>query len=89
MTERDLLPIPARAIEAAAKVLWGDRWQSPMHRALGLDLRRVQRIAAAAREDQTYTLPRGLLADLLAQLERHTRPARSAYEALKQLYDQA
>lgn len=87
MSDEDLIPVPARAIEAAARVLWGDRWQLPMSRALSLNSRRVQRIAQAAREDEAYRLPRGLLAELLGALERHTRPQRRAYEDLKLIYD--
>lgn len=87
MTEA--VDVPARAVEAAARALWGDLWQSAMARTLGLDLRRVQRIAAAARDDDTYRLPRGLLADLLGQLERKHRPLQRAYEDLKLIYDGA
>jgi len=90
MTEHtDSIDVPARAVTNAAVVLWGNRWQSDMARELGLTLRRVQRIAAAARDDETYQLPRGLLADLLARLERVHRPMQRAYEDLKTLYDGA
>lgn len=85
----DLVDIPARPLTAAAEALWGAQWQSAMARAMRLDLRRVQRIAAAARDDKTYRLPRGILAELLAQLERKQRPLQRAYEDLKLIYDQA
>lgn len=85
----DLITIPARAIAAAAEALWGKQWQTPMARELRLDLRRVQRIAAAARDDQPYPVPRGLVGDLLGALERKFRPIEGAFEQLKLLYDAA
>lgn len=89
MTERDLIDVPARAISRAAEALWGERWQSSMSRALALDLRRVQRIAAAARDDDTYRLPRGIVAQLLRELEKKFRPIERAYDDLKLIYDSA
>lgn len=87
MIEPNSLHVPARAVQAAAKALWGDQWQTPMSRVLKINVRRVQRIAAAAAEDDTYLLPRGLLEDLLRELERKHFPLQRAYEDLKLIYD--
>lgn len=85
----DTIHVPARAVAAAAQALWGASWQSAMAKALKLDLRRVQRMAAAARDDLAYPIPRALLEDLLRKIEKQHFPLQQAYEDLKLIYDRA
>lgn len=85
----DLVNVPARAIADACEALWGERWQSTMARELGMNLRGVQRLAAAARDDRAYPVSRERLGHLLGELERRHRPLQRAWEGLKLIYDGA
>lgn len=83
----DALTVPAEAVCAAAAVLWGDRWQSTMAKELGMNLRTVQRIAAASRDHQAYAVPRPIIEALLRAVERRHFPLQRVYEDLKLIYD--
>lgn len=87
MSEPDLIRVPAKLLQAAGEVICGERWQAPLARKLNIQLRTVQRWAEAARRDEPYPVASSLLEEVLGLLERHTRPARSAYEGLKSFYD--
>lgn len=83
----DHLQVPAKPIANAAEALWGPLWQSEMARAMPMNLRTVQRIAAAARDDQRYTMREADVAKLLGLLERKHRSTERAYEDLKLMHD--
>ncbi len=67
MTARQ--PYASELFARAGEALYGDDWQSPMARALGLNLRTVQRLAAAARDAQPYRIAPALM-DEVAKLVR-------------------
>ena len=48
----------------AGAAMFGQDWQSPMGRALGIALRRIQRIAKAAREGVEYPIAPGVMAEI-------------------------
>lgn len=50
----------------AGRALFGERWQAPLARALGIDLRRMQRYAAGK-----FSINPGVAADIERLLARH------------------
>ncbi len=57
-------PTAAELAAMVGRALYGADWQSPMARALGVQLRTVQRVAAAAADGRDYPAARAWLADL-------------------------
>ena len=88
MEEIRTKPIPARLLAAIGKALYGERWQVPLARLLGEPSpRRMQRWAAAAKDDRPYLVSEDNMAKLLAQLERRNNEVQRTFEAMKALYD--
>ena len=61
-------PSGPRAVARAGQLLYGDEWQSPLQRELGMNLRTLQRSAKAAAEGADYPVAPGVLKDLAAIL---------------------
>lgn len=62
----------AQLVARAGRALYGADWQSPLARALELQLRTVQRIAAAAEAGQPYPVAPGVLTELSDKLRDHS-----------------
>lgn len=60
--------LPSAVVAEAGRLLYGDDWQSPLARDLRLNLRTVQRIAAAAGRNEPYRIADGVLVELAALL---------------------
>jgi len=65
----DAPPNAAELAAMAGRALFGADWQSPMARALGVQLRTVQRVAAAATEGRDYPAARAWVADLAGMID--------------------
>lgn len=74
-------PTAAEVVALAGRALYGESWQTDMARALGVQLRTVQRVAAAAAAGQDYAAARAWLDDL-AVIVKERAVALSAVGAL-------
>ncbi len=81
----DAAPCPAELVAMAGRALYGADWQAPLSRFLNVQLRTVQRVAAAAADGRDYPAALAWLPDLAAELETH----RGRLAALKALIDRA
>jgi len=59
----------AQLFAAAGRALYGENWQSPMARKLGINLRSVQYIAAAAEAGNSYRIAPGIMSELVDLLK--------------------
>lgn len=83
-----MIPVPAAFLREAGRALYGDRWQMPLAKTLREPSpRRLQRWAAAAKQDKPYHVTEAQLAQLLALLEPKVFQVQRAYETLKAFYD--
>lgn len=58
-------PTNAELFADAGRALFGDMWQSPMSRRMGINLRTVQYIAAAAEKGESYRIAPGVMTELV------------------------
>lgn len=65
MTDAAATPTPAQLVVNVGQALYGAEWQSPFARDLGVNLRTMQRVAAAARDGDDYSSAKAWIADLL------------------------
>lgn len=62
-------PTNAELVAMAGKALYGVDWQAPLSRRLDVQLRTVQRVAAAAGEGRDYPAARAWLPDMARLIE--------------------
>ncbi len=60
------LPDGAALLASVGASLYGREWPAPLARALGVNVRTLQRLAAAVREGRGYPVSPGVLLDLAA-----------------------
>jgi hypothetical protein len=77
-------PSDAQLIARAGVSMFGDEWPAPLARALGVNPRTMQRLAAAVREGRGYPLNPSLIEDLAALLRLEAREHLAQAEALEQ-----
>lgn len=63
----------AQLFAEAGRTLYGDHWQSPMARLLGINLRSVQYIAAAAEAGESYRIAPGVMTEIVDHLKERGR----------------
>jgi len=77
----------------AGAALYGQDWQSPLARHLGVSDRTIRRMVQAAREGRDYTIPPGWWPEVTAELKKavreHQLRAREAAEVGQLLEDAA
>lgn len=59
----------AQKVEHAGRALYGDNWQTPLALDLGVNLRTVQRVSAAAAAGEDYAAARAWKDDLLRTID--------------------
>jgi hypothetical protein len=64
-------PHASALLAEAGRALYGADWQSPLARRLGLNLRTVQRISAAAASGEPYPIAPGVLSEVEKHLAEH------------------
>lgn len=64
-------PTDAELVVECGAALYGERWQSPLARALGLDLRTMQRLARAVRDGGDYPVGPAVMLNLRSLLRSH------------------
>lgn len=79
----DRPPHLSELVADAGRALYGDDWQNPLARLLGINERTMRRIAAAAREGEAYPVAPGALRDLLAELEQRRGALAEVAEAIR------
>lgn len=80
-------PLPSSLVAEAGRLLYGEEWQSPLARDLDLNLRTVQRIAAAAAKGEPYRIAPGVLAELVERLAKHASDCMALRAELARLVD--
>lgn len=73
----------AALFASAARALWGDAWVAPASAALRLNLRTMQRVAKAVREDRAIWINDGWLRDLAMMLDAHAVVMTTTARALR------
>jgi hypothetical protein len=86
---RATVDIPASAIERIGRAAFGEQWQSPLSRSLGVDDRTVRRWAQSAREGESLRVRHGLLTDLRALMEERSVELADASRLLTELLAEA
>lgn len=75
-------PTAAELTAMAGRALYGADWQSPMARALSVQLRTVQRVAAAAAEGRDYPAARAWRLELAGLVDGRTNELRALFALL-------
>jgi len=78
-------PTNAELVASAGRALFGDQWQSPTARLLGISIRSMQYMAAAADRGDSYRIPSGILLDLAAELDKRAMECRTVSKALRDM----
>lgn len=84
----DSTPHASELIAAAGAAIYGDEWQNPLARDLGINERTMRRIAAAAKAGEPYPVAPGALADLQDLLARAKRELETRVFACTQIGNQ-
>lgn len=89
--------VPGDLFAKAGAAIYGDEWTGPLARALGINLRTVQRWKEAAARGEDYQVSRTLLAEVQATFTREAKRlqgragdcVRAAHELHQLLVDDA